>query len=65
MTPSSVSIQGFTHKNDMCDSLKLSHLKGAPQRITQIVGIFTDTVTLPSAFTSQSYRPEELDLLGS
>jgi hypothetical protein len=30
MTQSSVSVQGFTHKNDTCDTLKLSHPRGAP-----------------------------------
>jgi hypothetical protein len=32
MTSSPVSFQGFTHENDMCDTLKLSHPRGAPQR---------------------------------
>jgi hypothetical protein len=32
MTQSSVSVQGFTHKNDTCDTLKLSHPRGAPQK---------------------------------
>jgi hypothetical protein len=31
MTNSSVSFQGFTYKNDMCDTSKLSHLRGSPQ----------------------------------
>jgi hypothetical protein len=33
MTPSSVSVQGFTHKNDMCDTRKLSHRRGAAQAV--------------------------------
>jgi hypothetical protein len=33
MTQSSVSVQGFTHKNDTCDTLKLSHPRGAPQAL--------------------------------
>jgi hypothetical protein len=30
MTSSPVSFQGFTYENDMCDTLKLSHPRGAP-----------------------------------
>ncbi len=33
MTNSSVSSQGFTHKNDTCDTSILSHRKGSPQRV--------------------------------
>jgi hypothetical protein len=36
MTPSSVSVQGFTHKNDTCDTRKLSHLRGAAHKPTPI-----------------------------
>jgi hypothetical protein len=31
MTNTTVSSQGFTHKNDTCDTSKLSHSRGAPQ----------------------------------
>ena len=31
MTLTNVSIQGFTNQNDICDTSKLSQLRGAPQ----------------------------------
>jgi hypothetical protein len=39
MTQSSVSVQGFTHKNDTCDTLKLSHPRGAPHSVWDTLGI--------------------------
>jgi hypothetical protein len=39
MTSSPVSFQGFTYENDMCDTLKLSHPRGAPHQAGVELGI--------------------------
>ena len=49
MTNSSVSSQGFTHKNDTCDTSKLSHRGGSPQ-MDKPIGIPWDGLHLKSLF---------------